>query len=113
MRVIVCGSRTWKDADKIRERLAKLPERTLIVHGDALGADNLAASEAALMGLLLEPHPAYWKRHGKRAGIIRNEEMAELGAQLCIAFWDGKSKGTHHMLRAAARRAIPTEIVSP
>lgn len=113
MRVIVCGSRGWHDRDKITDRLALLPaaDDTVVVHGAAKGADRIAEQEAQKLGLLVEAHPADWTRYGKRAGIVRNEEMAALGADLCIAFWDGMSNGTAHMMAAADARGIPVEVV--
>lgn len=88
------------------------PEPT-IVHGDARGADRLAGEEAGKAGMLTEAHPADWDAHGKGAGLIRNAHMAALGADLCIAFWDGRSTGTAHMIGEARRRGIPVEVVLP
>ena len=111
MRVIVCGSRSWTDRQRISDRIALLPPKddTVIVHGNARGADRIAHQEAQKLGLLVEPHPADW-RFGKKAGLIRNEEMARLGADLCIAFWDNRSTGTAHMMTQAMRAGIPVEI---
>lgn len=113
MRVIVCGSRNWHDRDRISDRLALLPgeDDTTIVHGAAKGADRISHQEAQKLGLLVEAHPADWDRYGKRAGLVRNEHMAELGADLCIAFWDGRSNGTAHMMAAADSRGIPVEVI--
>lgn len=118
MRVIVCGSRRWTDRKAIADRLADLvlehaPDYPVIVHGAARGADRIAEDEAGKAGLVTEPHPADWDRHGKRAGVIRNEEMAALGANLCIAFWDGQSTGTADMLERARKHGIPTEVKRP
>jgi hypothetical protein len=115
-RVIVCGSRGWHDRDKIAERfhalvLTHAPHYPVIVHGNARGADRLADEEAGKAGLLTEPHPADWDTHGKAAGFIRNEEMAKLGAALCIAFWDGRSTGTQDMMTRAEKHGIPVEVV--
>lgn len=38
--------------------------------------------------------------YGKRAGHIRNRQMAECSEAL-IALWDGKSKGTQNMINVA------------
>ena len=110
-RVIVCGSRKWRDRDAITDRLFHLPP-CVVVHGNAGGADRIAHQEAQKLGLLVEPHPADWKRFGKKAGPIRNLEMAKAGADLCIAFWDGASTGTAHMIDVAQYHGIPTEIVT-
>ena len=115
MRVIVCGSREWKDPNAARraiaDRLFDLPVTSTIVHGNARGADRFAHQEAQKLGLLVEPHPADWEAHGKRAGLIRNKEMAALGADLCIALWNGSSRGTQHMLEMAREQDIPVEVV--
>lgn len=110
MRVIVCGSRAWTNREQIAERLSELPGTSTIVHGAAKGADRIAAQEGQKLGLLIEEHPADWQTHGKRAGVIRNEEMAKLGADLCLAFWDGRSRGTSDMVDRAERHGIPLEL---
>lgn len=110
-RVIVCGSRKWRDRDAIINRLFDLQPAT-IVHGNAAGADRIAAQEAPKLGLLVEAHPADWETHGKSAGPIRNRMMAALGADLCIAFWDGSSRGTQDMIKVAHQQGIPVEIVA-
>ena len=111
MRVIVCGSRRWHDRDRITTALADLPGESVIVHGNAAGADRIAHQEAQKLGLLVEPHPAEWDVYGKAAGPVRNQKMAALGADLCIAFWDGRSKGTAHMMKEAEARGIPVDVV--
>ena len=110
----MCGSRRWSDRKAIIDRLADLPDpgSVTIVHGNAQGADRIAHQEAQKLGLLVEPHPADWGGLGKRAGLVRNTLMAALGADLCIAFWDGRSTGTAHMIEQARSRGIPVEIVS-
>lgn len=110
-RIIVCGSRTWADEAAIRERLHGLPPESTIVHGNAPGADRMAAKVAHVLGLEVERHDAQWGTYGKQAGIIRNREMAALGADACFAFWDGVSRGTAHMIREARQRGIPTHVI--
>lgn len=109
-RVIVCGSRSWTDRTAIAERLCDLPSDTVIVHGAARGADQIAGQEAQKLGLLVEPHAADWETHGKSAGFVRNREMAALGADLCLAFWDGRSRGTAMMVDLAEKHGIPLEL---
>jgi len=119
-RIIVCGSRTWRDREAIASRFYDLDRNTkgpwptvVIVHGGARGADRIAADEAAKAGFIVEPHPADWGRYGKAAGPIRNEEMAKLGADLCIAFWDLASSGTRDMVDRALAHGINVEIHGP
>ena len=53
---------------------------------------------------------ADWGLHGRRAGYIRNEDMAEY-ADACIVFWDGKSPGSRHMIEIAKKAKLPLRIV--
>lgn len=113
MRVIVCGSRRWSDRRKIGDRLFALDPNTILVHGGARGADRIAEEEAGKCGIWTEVHLPDYERHGKkRAPLERNKLMAELGADLCIAFWDGRSTGTAHMMEEARKRGIPVEVVA-
>lgn len=111
MRVIVCGSRRWRDRGVITDRLFDLHPNTTVVHGGAPGADQIAHQEAQKLGLVVEEHRADWGSLGKRAGLVRNTVMANLGADLCIAFWDGQSTGTAHMMEEARKRGIPVEVI--
>lgn len=108
--MIVCGSRGWDDRERIADRLFLLPPDTTVVHGGASGADRIAAEEAEKLEFVVEAHPAHWNQFGKRAGFIRNEEMALAGADLCIAFWDGQSRGTQDMVKRANEHGIRVEI---
>lgn len=117
MRVIVCGSRRWHDRKVIELRLhdlvlASAPDYPVIVHGGARGADRIAGEEAQKAGLLVEVHrPDYAALGPKRAPLVRNEDMAAAGADLCIAFWDGRSTVTAHMIAQAKCHGISVEIV--
>ena len=110
MRVIVCGSRKWTDREAITNRLFELPSHATIVHGNAKGADRIAGQEAEKLGLFVEPWDAQWDLYGKAAGFIRNEAMAKAGADLCLAFWDGQSRGTSDMVDHAESYGIPLEL---
>ena len=108
MRIIITGGRTYTDATTIRQTLAEYHQNPppVLVCGDAPGADREAATVAAyLLGWRVERHPAQWDRHGRAAGPIRNQHMADLGADLVLAFPGGR--GTAHMVRCAQRAGIP------
>ena len=116
-RIIVCGSRRWNDRATIETKLYDLALRygsdLTIVHGGAKGADRIAEQEAQKAGLLIERHDPEYHRYGpKKAPLVRNERMAALGADLCVAFWDGRSTGTAHMMRCAGLQDIPVEVVA-
>lgn len=101
VKVIVAGGRDFDDYEVMASTLdavfAAWPENIVIVSGQAPGADTLGERYAAEHGLATSLHPADWKRLGKTAGYRRNEEMGMLADRL-VAFWDGQSKGTKHMI---------------
>ena len=116
MKVLVCGSRSWTNAETIRRRLAKFPRGTEIIHGNARGADKLAAIVANGLGFTVTAFPAQWNpagRYDPKAGFKRNNRMLDENPDLVLAFWDGRSTGTAHTLSEAVRRDIPFEVVKP
>lgn len=114
MLVLVCGSRGWGDAGKVRARLARLPTGSTVMHGSARGADAIADRAARSLGLAVDPHPVSreeWLRYGKAAGIRRNRAMLDRRPDLVIAFWDGASPGTCDTVEEAERRNILVEVI--
>jgi hypothetical protein len=107
MRVIICGSRDWPDDERVKQEICGLVAQfgdVTIVHGDCpTGADAAARRWAVDRGAKEERHPAEWGKHGKAAGPLRNEKMAMLGADLCLAFCNGYTRGTADMMRRANR----------
>ncbi len=87
MRVIVCGSRYWRDEQRIKQEICALVSSygdVTVVHGDCpTGADAAARKWAESRGATEERHPADWLKHGRAAGPLRNQEMADAGAELC------------------------------
>lgn len=76
-----------------------------VVSGGARGADALGEQWAKQYGLPLILMRADWNQYGKRAGILRNIEMAKIATH-CICFWDGKSHGTSHMIKTAQKYGL-------
>lgn len=116
-RILVTGSRNWKDELMIRYALKQyidaLPlgaDEPTVVHGDCRGADKMAAKQALDLGFWVEAHPADWAKHGKRAGILRNLEMLDTKPDVVLAFRRNGSKGTTHMIEAAKARGVPVSI---
>jgi YspA, cpYpsA-related SLOG family len=128
MRILVTGSRHWSDYERvsfglataIETLMAKFPEDKTItlIHGAAPGADSLADNFMfrsrkflAQKGytVVIDPHPADWDKHGKAAGPIRNQEMVDLGADICVAFVAPDSRGTVDCMKRA--RAAGIEIL--
>ena len=62
-------------------------------------------------GISLSSVPADWKRYGKRAGPLRNTEIVRQ-ADMVIAFWDGRSRGTRNTIDKALRAGKSVRIFS-
>src|SRR6218665_3060067 len=113
-KLIVAGGRQFNDMalmdTHIRKVVAELPDNYVvtIISGMAPGADYLAYQWADIHGCKCIEMPAKWAVLGKRAGFIRNKEMADEANGL-LAFWDGVSKGTEHMIVTA--QTFPLEFV--
>ena len=102
MKVLVCGGRDFVDGWSLFDKLTEL-NPSIVVHGGALGADNLGGGWAENRGIPVRVYKANWSKHGKSAGFIRNVEMLESeNPDLILACPGGK--GTEHMVREAERR---------
>jgi len=112
MRTIIAGSRGIIDQPTIERAIEGSGfEVTPVLSGDARGVDRAGAAWARAQGIRVEIYPADWKRHGKRAGFLRNEVMAQK-ADALIAIWDGQSRGTKHMIDAAFSAGLKICIVN-
>lgn len=99
MKIIVAGGRNFKDYTLLRQKLDFYFQNItpVVVCGEAKGADELGKRYAESHGIEVVSMPADWNKYGKSAGYRRNREMAEIADGL-VAFWDGESKGTKHMI---------------
>ena len=95
--VAVVGSRDYPRPEKVKEFVSKLPIDTIVVSGGARGVDSWAAEAAQEAGLEVEEYLPEWDKYGRSAGFRRNKDIEE-NADRCIAFWDGKSRGTRHTM---------------
>ena len=100
-KLIIAGTRTFNDYQLLRDYTDKLlvniKEPIEIVSGHARGADALGERYAMEKGYALKIFPAEWDVYGKLAGFRRNVQMAEY-ADALLAFHDGESSGTKHMI---------------
>lgn len=111
--VIIAGSRVFNDYQMLARHcdyLFSAHKPTSIISGTARGADTLGERYAKERGIPVQRFPAQWDKYGKRAGYLRNQEMLDHADGL-IAAWDGKSKGTAHMIEIAKQKGIPVRIL--
>lgn len=116
-KLIVAGGRDFADRTLLEAEILRLANNELkdkavsIVSGMARGADRLAYEFAKSKYIQLYEFPADWNKYGKSAGYRRNSEMSQFADGL-LAFWDGKSRGTKHMIEYMRRLNKPVEIIN-
>ena len=111
MKVAIIGSRSFNDFDRFNEEMKKIKFKvSTVISGGATGADSLAEAWANTNGIVTEVYLPNWAKFGKRAGFIRNQDIIS-NSEACIAFWDGKSKGTLHSIELAKNKNIPITVI--
>jgi len=121
MKIIIAGSRKITDKAKINlaifngiKKLVPFNEipDIVIISGGARGVDLEGEAWARSFGYPIKRFNPDWDKYGKRAGYLRNVEMAN-NADALIALWDGESKGTKHMMDIAREKnlKIYTELI--
>lgn len=129
LRIIIAGSRDFNNYDLAFETMLEFwnhldnypfirlfGDQVKIISGKARGADRIGEWLAEKFGLEVIGFPADWDGLGKRAGYVRNAEMAKYAIAdgncgVLIAFWDGKSKGTKHMIDLAEKNGLEVHVV--
>lgn len=115
-KVIVAGGRDFNDYRLLRDKLDTLltnvakKDTITIISGTAPGADRLGERYAQQRHYNLEKYPAKWHVFGNQAGFIRNTEMAKR-ADALVAFWNGESHGTRHMIEYARQKKLKVRVV--
>ncbi len=112
-KVIVAGSRTISDMEWVHSHLSRILANTEpgeIVSGGATGPDTFGEWWAEATGWDTTIFLAEWDKYGRSAGYKRNKVMAEYSTHL-IAFYDGTSKGTRHMIDLAKQAGLEVRIV--
>jgi len=114
MKVIIAGGRDFNNYELLKVRCDNILSKQneiIIVSGGAKGADSLGERYANDKGYSLEIYPAEWDKYGKSAGYKRNVLMSE-NADSLIAFWDGKSRGTKHMIDIATKNGLNVRVIN-
>jgi YspA, cpYpsA-related SLOG family len=110
VKVIIAGSRGVPEQVRqckaavidFEQRYGRITE---VVSGCARGADRVGELFAEMRQIPVDKYPADWNTHGKRAGIIRNSQMANV-AQGLVALWDEQSPGTRNMIETARNKKL-------
>jgi hypothetical protein len=120
MRILITGGRSWDNYWTINDAILDVcswqdkmnldpdfnPSSITVIHGNARGADTLAGEIAKVHLMAVEVYPARWDIYGRGAGPIRNQEMVDSGADICLAFLMPGSVGTADCVKRAEKAGI-------
>lgn len=110
-KLIIAGSRTINDKVHIFGLLDELCSNvTEVICGMAKGPDLFGKEWAESRNIPVKEFPAHWEQWPHKAGFMRNLVMADYADEL-IAFWDGKSPGTRHMVQCMVSRKKPFQVI--
>lgn len=116
-KVIIAGGRDFDQWPLLKKKCDRVLDKKRkefdieIVSGKAKGADSLGEKYAELKGYRVKEFPADWDTHGKKAGPIRNGQMADY-ADALIAFHDGVSRGTANMIKQAKEKGLAVRVIA-
>lgn len=119
-RIIIAGSRTFTGERNRKLLYKKMDALTVnlkvvtVLSGGAKGADTLGEDWAFSRKYTVERyHPEYDKYGPKRAPLERNAEMVQAAGPkgVLVAFWDGSSTGTGHILGLAKKAGLKVRII--
>lgn len=112
---LVTGDRNWANVEVIASEMSSWPIETILIHGDARGADRIARAVAETLGMEHRPYP-YISELGKRGGPARNRQMVRENIDIVeiVAFHDDivNSKGTKDMLKVGRAANIPCRLIT-
>lgn len=103
LHLLVCGGRDFRNRDAVHQALSAVRAKhgiASIIQGGADGADRLAAEWGWDNGIPVGTFNADWKKHGRKAGPIRNRQMLEEGRPDAVVAFPGGA-GTADMIRQA------------
>lgn len=110
MKVIIAGSRSITDYAEVERAMKECGfTPTIIISGTARGADRLGEQWAQQHSVRCVRMPADWDKHGHSAGVMRNVAMAK-EADALVLVWDGRSRGSAHMLRTMQGLSKPVHV---
>lgn len=103
MKLIIAGGRDYELTLGDFAKLSAIPNVSQVVCGGASGADYWGSVWAKKNKIPVRYFRPDWKKYGKKAGPLRNAEMA-MNAEACVLFPGGK--GTESMFQEASKRRL-------
>lgn len=114
-KIAVVGTRNYPDYDHfigwIKYYTQNVTNVCFVSGGAQSGGDALIKRYAEENEMYIIEHFPQYDVWGKNAPFTRNRKIVE-DAEMMIAFWDGKSTGTAHVLGLAKEKGIPIRIVN-
>jgi hypothetical protein len=113
VKLLVCGGRYYRGYALLSSVLDDINHRTPItqlIHGGAVGADQLAFRWAAERNVFQRVFYAQWALIGRGAGPLRNQQMLREGKPDQVLAFPG-GRGTAHMMRIAKKAGVPVQEV--
>lgn len=114
MILLVAGSRSITsydvvaaECDKAVNSFGEYPD--VVISGGARGVDRHAERWARERNFPFVPFIPLWDEVGKRAGFLRNKQMA-IAATHALIIWDGESRGAAHMRDIALELGVKTHV---
>ena len=110
MKLAVVGGRDFNSFELLRSTLDKIKHKIdMICSGGATGADELAEKYAEENKIPIKIFLPQWDKFGKKAGPLRNKQIVDF-SDCCVAFWDGKSRGTLSTINMCRKSGTPLKI---
>jgi len=115
MKLIIAGSRDITDYNILINTIIEAQDSGFLIRGDlpeeivsggARGPDMLGEEFAEKCSIPVKKFIPDWDGQGKSAGMQRNAEMGKY-ADAAVVLWDGKSRGTKHMIDVMRRLNKP------
>lgn len=112
VKLIIAGSRHINlTKEYIHAQLPNHQRVTRVISGGARGVDLAGEAWAEWQGLPYVRFVPGWGLHGQRyAAYVRNHDMGYY-ADCLLAIWDGKSRGTRHMIETMKDLGKPYKVV--
>lgn len=114
LRVAIVGSRDYPNLEDVDSVLKTLHPSVIVISGGARGVDRRAALlwRDTWFRSFIEKKPDYVRFGSKRAPYERDKIIAAMCDSM-VAFWDGLSDGTIHVVNYARAMGKNVRVIRP